>query len=256
MLEAIMTGHKEIVDTIIPFINDIVKEIGKPKFSFPSMEVDHDMYDAISEFAIEDVRHALETDDKKFREERLQPIKDAIHEKFDVIYPEQSAMIDEFIYKLQKFIVRRWLLDDGKRVDGRKLDEMRPLAAEVGLLPRVHGSGMFTRGQTQVMTVTTLGPISDAQRIEGIDDEDSKRYMHHYNFPSYSVGETKASRGPGRREIGHGALAERALEPVIPSVEEFPYAIRLVSEVLSSNGSTSQGSICVLPFPLWTRAFR
>ena len=153
-------------------------------------------------------------------------------------------MIDECMYKLQKFVVRRWLLDDGKRVDGRALDQMRPLAAEVGVLPRVHGSGVFTRGQTQVMTICTLGPVSDAQKLEGLDEEESKRYIHHYNFPAYSVGETKASRGPGRREIGHGALAERALVPVIPSIEEFPYAIRLVSEVLSSNGSTSQGSVC------------
>ena len=160
------------------------------------------------------------------------------------VYPEKIAMIDEAIYKLQKFVVRRWLLDDNKRVDGRKMDEIRPLAAEVGMLPRVHGSGLFTRGQTQVMTICTLGPVSDSQKLEGLDEEEGKRYMHHYNFPAYSVGETKASRGPGRREIGHGALAERALLPVIPSVEEFPYAIRLVSEVLSSNGSTSQGSVC------------
>ncbi|HHX57808.1 MAG TPA: polyribonucleotide nucleotidyltransferase, partial [Clostridiales bacterium] len=160
------------------------------------------------------------------------------------VYPEQIAMITECIYKLQKYVVRRWLLDDGKRVDGRGLDDIRQLAAEVGLLPRVHGSGMFTRGQTQVLTVATLGPISDSQRIDGLDEEVTKRYMHHYNFPSYSVGETRPSRGPGRREIGHGALAEKALEAVLPSVEEFPYAMRLVSEVLSSNGSTSQGSIC------------
>ena len=153
-------------------------------------------------------------------------------------------MIDECIYKLQKHVVRRWLLDEGKRVDGRKMDEIRPLAAEVGLIPRVHGSGMFTRGQTQVMTIATLGPISDSQSLDGIDGETSKRYMHQYNFPSYSVGETRPNRGPGRREIGHGALAERALEAVLPSVEEFPYAMRLVSEVLSSNGSTSQASIC------------
>ena len=244
MFDAIMAGHNEIVSSLIPFIKDIQAQIGKPKISFESMDVDHDMYDAISDFAIEKVRYAMDTDDKNIREERLQPVYAEVHAKFDGQYPEQIAMIDECMYKLQKFVVRRWLLDDGKRVDGRALDQMRPLAAEVGLLPRVHGSGVFTRGQTQVMTICTLGPVSDAQRLEGLDEEDSKRYIHHYNFPSYSVGETKASRGPGRREIGHGALAERALVPVIPSVEEFPYAIRLVSEVLSSNGSTSQGSVC------------
>ena len=244
MFEAIMAGHDEIVKSLIPFIKDIQAQIGKKKFEFTSSEVDHDMYEAISEFAIEKVRYAMDTDDKNIREERLQPVYAEVHEKFDEQYPEQIAMIDECMYKLQKFVVRRWLLDDGKRVDGRQLDQMRPLAAEVGVLPRVHGSGIFTRGQTQVMTICTLGPVSDSQKLEGLDDEEGKRYMHHYNFPSYSVGETKASRGPGRREIGHGALAERALLPVIPSVEEFPYAIRLVSEVLSSNGSTSQGSVC------------
>ena len=242
MLEAILKGHEEI-KKIVAFISDIQKQIGKKKFEFESMEVDHDMFDAIEEMAAEDVKFALDTNDKNIREERLNPIKDAIHAKFDEIYPEKIAMIDECIYKLQKKIVRNWLYE-GKRVDGRGIDEIRPLAAEVGVLPRVHGSGLFTRGQTQVLTVATLGPVSDAQRIDGLDEEDTKRYMHHYNFPSYSVGETKPSRGPGRREIGHGALAERALEPVIPSVEEFPYALRLVSEVLSSNGSTSQGSIC------------
>lgn len=242
MLEAIMTGHEEI-KKIVAFISDIQKEIGKKKFEFESMEVDHDLFDAIEELVGEKVKVALDTNDKNVREERLNPIKDEVHEKFDEQYPEKIAMIDECIYKLQKKIVRNWLYE-GKRVDGRGIDEIRPLAAEVGVLPRVHGSGLFTRGQTQVLTVATLGPVSDSQRIDGLDEEDSKRYMHHYNFPSYSVGETKPSRGPGRREIGHGALAERALEPVIPSVEEFPYALRLVSEVLSSNGSTSQGSIC------------
>ncbi len=242
MLEAILKGHEEI-KKMVAFISDIQAQIGKKKFEFESMEVDHDMFDAIEELAAEKVKFALDTNDKNVREERLNPIKDEIHAKFDEIYPEKIAMIDECIYKLQKKIVRNWLYE-GKRVDGRGIDEIRPLAAEVGVLPRVHGSGLFTRGQTQVLTVATLGPVSDAQRIDGLDEEDTKRYMHHYNFPSYSVGETKPSRGPGRREIGHGALAERALEPVIPSVEEFPYALRLVSEVLSSNGSTSQGSIC------------
>lgn len=244
MFNAIMKGHEEIVNSIIPFINKIREEIGKPKFEFESMDVDHDLFEEIQGKYTDKVKYALDTDDKNVREARLQPIKDEIHAEYDEKYPEQLAMIDECIYKLQKFIVRRWLLDEQKRVDGRGMDQMRPLAAEVGLLPRVHGSGLFTRGQTQVLTVTTLGPVSDAQKLDGLDDEDEKRYMHHYNFPSYSVGETKPSRGPGRREIGHGALAQRALEPVIPSVEEFPYAIRLVSEVLSSNGSTSQASIC------------
>ncbi|MDE6500553.1 MAG: polyribonucleotide nucleotidyltransferase [Ruminococcus sp.] len=242
MLDAIMTGHEEI-KKMVSFINEIRNEIGKPKFTFESQEVDHDMFDAIEGFASERVKFALDTDDKTVRDERLAPIVDDIHAKFDEIYPEQIPMIDECIYKLQKKIVREWLYN-GKRVDGRGIDEIRPLDAEVGLLPRVHGSGLFTRGQTQVLTVATLGPVSDSQKIDGLDEEESKRYMHQYNFPSYSVGETKPSRGPGRREIGHGALAERALAPVIPSVEDFPYAFRLVSEVLSSNGSTSQGSIC------------
>ena len=242
MLNAIKTGHKEI-QRMVEFINSIKAEIGKPKFEFESMEVDHDLFEAIEAMSAEDVKVALDTDDKNIREARLQPIKDAIHEKFDPEYPEQGAMIDECIYKLQKKIVRNWLYE-GKRVDGRALDQIRPLAAEVGVLPRVHGSGLFTRGQTQVLSIATLGPVSDAQKLDGLDEETEKRYIHHYNFPSYSVGETKPSRGPGRREIGHGALAEKALVPVLPSVEEFPYAIRVVSEVLSSNGSTSQGSIC------------
>lgn len=195
-------------------------------------------------FAIDDVRAALDTDDKRVRDERLLPVYDKVHAEFDEKFPEEADKIDDCLYKLQKFVVRRWLLDDGKRVDGRGIDEIRPLAAEVDVLKRTHGSAMFTRGQTQVLTVTTLGPVGDAQILDGIDEEDRKRYMHQYNFPSYSVGETRPSRGPGRREIGHGALAERALLPVIPSVEEFPYALRLVSEVLSSNGSTSQASIC------------
>ena len=242
MLECILTGHEEI-KKMVAFIDGIRKEIGKPKFTFESMDVDHDMFDAIEAFAADRVKVALDTNDKTVRDARLAPIIDDIHAKFDEVYPEKIAMIDECIYKLQKKIVRAWLYE-GKRVDGRGIDEIRPLAAEAGVLPRVHGSGLFTRGQTQVLTIATLGPVSEAQRIDGLDEEDTKRYMHQYNFPSYSVGETKPSRGPGRREIGHGALAERALAPVIPPVEEFPYALRLVSEVLSSNGSTSQGSIC------------
>ncbi|MDR0903312.1 MAG: polyribonucleotide nucleotidyltransferase [Ruminococcus sp.] len=242
MIEAIELGPAEI-KKIVEFIKSIQAEIGKPKIQFQSMDVDHDLFDKIEELAAEKVKIALDTDDKNIREARLQPIKDEIHAAFDEAYPDKTAMIDECIYKLQKKIVRNWLYE-GKRVDGRGIDEIRPLAAEVAVLPRVHGSGIFTRGQTQVLTVCTLGPVSDRQKLDGIDEEEFKRYIHHYNFPSYSVGETKPSRGPGRREIGHGALAERALEPVIPPVEDFPYAIRLVSEILSSNGSTSQGSIC------------
>jgi polyribonucleotide nucleotidyltransferase len=243
MLEAIKKADVEI-KKLVAFFDKAREEVGKPKKVFESMVVDPDMFEAVKAFAIEKIRYALDTDDKNIREERLAPVKDEIHAEFDPKYPEQGAMLDECIYKLQKYVVRRWLLDDGKRVDGRGLDDIRPLHAEAGIIPRVHGSGMFTRGQTQVLTITTLGPVSDSQRIDGLDEIDTKRYMHQYNFPSYSVGETRPSRGPGRREIGHGALAERALVPVIPTVDEFPYAFRLVSEVLSSNGSTSQGSIC------------
>ncbi len=242
MLDAIIKGHEEI-KKMVRFIKQVQAEIGKPKFTFESMEVPHDLFDEVEAFCAEDVKFALDTDNKVVRDERLAPIVDRVHEAFDE-KTENPAVLDEVLYKLQKKIVRRWLLDEQKRVDGRKMDEIRPLAAEVSLLPRVHGSGMFTRGQTQVLTIATLGTISEAQKLDGIDEQEQKRYIHHYNFPSYSVGETRPSRGPGRREIGHGALAERALEPVIPSVEEFPYTIRLVSEVLSSNGSTSQGSIC------------
>ena len=243
MYNGIIAGHKAN-QHIIEFIKGIQAEIGKAKFEYPSNLPPEEMIEAIKEFAMEDVKFAMDTDDKTVRDERLKPIYEKVHEHFDPIYPEQEALIDDCMYRTQKYIVRRWLLDEQKRVDGRGMDEIRPLAAEVGLLPRVHGSGMFTRGQTQVLTVATLGPVSDCQLLDGIDDEETKRYIHHYNFPSYSVGETKPSRGPGRREIGHGALAERALVPVIPPVEEFPYTLRLVSEVLSSNGSTSQGSVC------------
>ncbi len=243
MFDGIMFGHKEN-QKLVEFIKGIQAEIGKPKIDFPSNDPAPEMYEAVKDFVIEDVKAALDTDDKRVRDERLSPIYAAAHEKFDEVYPDDIAKIDDCIYKTQKYVVRRWLLDEGKRVDGRGLDDMRPLDARVDLLSRVHGSGMFTRGQTQVLTVTTLGTVGDAQELDGIDEQESKRYIHHYNFPSYSVGETKPSRGPGRREIGHGALAERALLPVIPSMEEFPYTIRLVSEVLSSNGSTSQASIC------------
>ena len=243
MLEAIMKGYAE-VQKMVEFIKGVQAEIGKPKFTFESQEVDHDLFEAIREYAEERVMAALDTDDKNVRDRNLAPIVEDVHARFDETHPDQTAMIDECLYQLQKKIVRRWLLTEGKRVDGRGMDEIRPLAAEVGLIPRVHGSGMFTRGQTQVLTIATLGTIKESQLLDGIDGETTKRYMHQYNMPSYSVGETRPSRGPGRREIGHGALAERALEPVLPSVEEFPYSMRLVSEVLSSNGSTSQASIC------------
>ncbi|HIW22320.1 MAG TPA: polyribonucleotide nucleotidyltransferase [Candidatus Acutalibacter stercoravium] len=243
MYNGIMAGH-EANQKIIQFIKGIQAEIGKEKFQYPSNKPEPGMFEAIRDYAEDAVRAALDTDDKNVRDERLKPVYEDVHQHFAEEYPDQDAKIDECLYLTQKYVVRRWLLDEQKRVDGRGMDDMRPLAAEVDLLPRVHGSGMFTRGQTQVLTVATLGSIRDNQLLDGIDEEESKRYIHHYNFPSYSVGETKPSRGPGRREIGHGALAERALVPVIPSVDEFPYTIRLVSEVLSSNGSTSQASIC------------
>ena len=243
MYSGIIAGHKAN-QHIIEFIKGIQAEIGKEKFSYPSNTPPEEMVEAVKNFALEDVKAAMDTDDKNVRDERLIPVYEKVHEHFDPLYPDQEALIDDCMYRTQKYVVRRWLLDEQKRVDGRGMDDMRPLAAEVDLLPRVHGSGMFTRGQTQVLTVATLGSIRDNQLLDGIDEEETKRYIHHYNFPSYSVGETKPSRGPGRREIGHGALAERALLPVIPSMEEFPYTLRLVSEVLSSNGSTSQGSVC------------
>jgi len=243
MFDGIMLAHEEN-KRLVAFIQEIKDAVGKPKIDFPSNDPDPAMYEAIKDFAIADIRLALDTDDKRIRDERLKPIYASVHTQFDAQYPDQLDKIEDCMYKLQKYVVRRWLLDDGKRVDGRGIDEIRPLASEVDLLARVHGSGMFTRGQTQVLTVTTLGTMRDSQLLDGLDNEDHKRYMHHYNFPSFSVGETRPSRGPGRREIGHGALAEKALLPVIPSVEEFPYSLRLVSEVISSNGSTSQGAIC------------
>ncbi len=243
MFDAIMKAHEEI-KKLCAFIKGIVAEIGKPKFDYPSGELDHDMFDKIFAFCEKDVMYAMDTDDKTVRDARMVPIQDAILEKFGQEYEGLDLMMPELVYKIQKKIVRRWLLEDKKRVDGRSMDEIRPLAAEVGFLPRVHGSGMFTRGQTQVMTICTLGTIDEAQELDTIDEEKSKRYMHHYNMPGYSTGEAKSTRSPGRREIGHGALAERSLVPVLPSVEEFPYAMRLVSEVISSNGSTSQASVC------------
>ena len=243
MFDCIMAGH-EVNKEVVKFINGIVAEIGKEKFEFESNDPDPEIMAEIEEFCIEDVKKALDTDDKLVRDAALLPIYNAVHEKFDERFEGNEAKLDEIMYLVQKHVVRAWLKDEKKRVDGRGIDEIRPLNAQVDLLPRVHGSGMFTRGQTQVLSIATLAPVSEAQKLDGLDEEVSKRYIHHYNFPSYSVGETKPSRGPGRREIGHGALAEKALAPVIPSVEDFPYAIRVVSEVLSSNGSTSQGSIC------------
>ena len=243
MFDAIMLAHKEN-QGVLEFINAIVDEIGKTKFEYPSCELDHDMFDKIFAFCEKDVMVALDTDDKTVRDARMFPIKEAILENFSEEYPELPTMMEELVYKIQKKIVSRWLLVDKKRVDGRRMDEIRPLGSEVGLLPRAHGSGLFTRGQTQVLTVATLGTLSEAQLLDGLDSDKEKRYMHHYNMPGFSTGEAKPARSPGRREIGHGALAERSLVPVLPSVDEFPYAIRLVSDVVSSNGSTSQGSVC------------
>ncbi len=244
MFDAIMFGHAEI-KKLCDFIDLIAKEVGKPeKIKYDAHHVNEELYNAVFNFALDMVKDAIDTDDKNVRDANLLVVREKIDAEFAEKYEDYSANIEEIMYKLQKYIVRRWLLDDGKRVDGRGINEIRPLSAEVGLFERTHGSGLFARGQTQVLTVATLGALGEVQKLDGLDDFEFKRYMHHYNFPSYSVGETRPSRGPGRREIGHGALAEKALEPVIPSEEEFPYAIRLVSEVLSSNGSTSQGSIC------------
>ena len=240
MMRAIRAGHEEIKKMLV-FINGIVAEIGKPKKSFTPVELDHALLADVYAKHLDEVKNAMNTDDKNVRDAAMLPIMDAIAAE----HPELTAAdLDLISYKLQKKVVRTWLLEDGKRVDGRGINEIRPLAAEVGILPRVHGSGMFTRGQTQVLTTCTLGGTKDNQLMDDLTDEQTKRYIHHYNFPPYSVGEARAPRSPGRREIGHGALAERALVPVLPSLEEFPYTIRCVSEVLSSNGSTSQASIC------------
>ena len=240
MMKAIRAGHEEI-RKMLTFINSIVAEIGKPKKSFTPVELDHALLADVYANHLEDVKAAMNTDDKNVRDAAMLPIMDAIAAE----HPELTAAdLDLISYKLQKKVVRTWLLEDGKRVDGRGINEIRPLAAEVGLLPRVHGSGMFTRGQTQVLTICTLGSTKDAQLMDDLSDTPYKRYIHHYNFPPYSVGEARAPRSPGRREIGHGNLAERALIPVLPDQAEFPYTIRCVSEVLSSNGSTSQASIC------------
>jgi polyribonucleotide nucleotidyltransferase len=243
MLDAIKKGHEEI-KRLIAFVEDIVKETGKEKFSYTPFTVPDEIFNRVAEICREELTEAMMNDDKSDRDRNVDEVSKKVHEILDEEFPDDIQAISEAFYKLQKKIVREKILYEHKRVDGRGLMDIRPLSAAVGILPRTHGSGLFQRGQTQVLTNITLGPLGDAQTLDGVDEEESKRYMHHYNFPSFSVGEAKPARGPGRREIGHGALAERALEPVIPSEEEFPYAIRLVSEVLMSNGSTSQGSVC------------
>ena len=242
MFEAIQLAHNENQKQVA-LINQMAAEIGKEKFDYPHADFNQELFDKIVESTMDEAKAALDTDDKNVREARWNKLIDHWHELYLEDYPDMDQYLEEFTYKFQKKIVKAWLLE-GHRVDGRQKNEIRPLAAEVGLLPRVHGSGLFTRGQTQVLSICTLDMMSAAQKLDTIWPEESKRYMHHYNFPGYSVGEAKPSRSPGRREIGHGALAERALLPVLPSEDEFPYAIRVVSEVVSSNGSTSQGSIC------------
>ena len=242
VLECIRVAHETNME-IVKFINGIVAEIGKPKFTFEKAAVNHALLDELCAYGMDQIEYALDTDDKNIREERLTAARRDFTEKFADKYEDFDVHIEVCLYKMQKKVVKKWLLA-GKRVDGRGMDEIRPLAAEVGVLPRVHGSGLFTRGQTQVLSICTLNTLSAAQKLDTIYPEETKRYIHHYNFPAFSTGEAKAARSTSRREIGHGALAEKALLPVIPSVEEFPYAIRVVSEVLSSNGSTSQGSIC------------
>ena len=242
MFEAIQKAHEENQKQI-ELINKMVAEIGKPKFDYPHASFDQELFDDIVANFMDEAKAAMDTDDKNVREQRWNAMIEKWHEKYLEDHPDMDQYLEEITYKFQKKIVKAWLLE-GHRVDGRQKNEIRPLAAEVGVLPRVHGSGLFTRGQTQVLSVATLDTLSANQKLDTIWEETEKRYMHHYNFPGYSVGEAKPARSPGRREIGHGALAERALLPVIPPVEEFPYAIRVVSEVVSSNGSTSQGSIC------------
>ena len=242
MFEAIKQAHEENQKQIA-LINQMVAEIGKPKFEYPHADFNYELFNKITEDFMDEAKAAMDTDDKNVREQRWNAMIEKWHEKYLEEYPNMDQYLEEITYKFQKMIVKKWLLE-GHRVDGRQKNEIRPLDAEVGVLPRVHGSGLFTRGQTQVLSVCTLDTLSANQKLDTIWEETEKRYMHHYNFPGYSVGEAKPARSPGRREIGHGALAERALLPVIPPVEEFPYAIRVVSEVVSSNGSTSQGSIC------------
>lgn len=243
MMSAILKGHEEI-KKMAGFIEGIAAEIGKPKYTYTSTAVPADLFNDVYSFGYEKMRQAVLSEDKQVRDENVDKLTSEILTNFAGKYPEMESQLDAAVYKLEKKVVREYLLKEHKRVDGRQLEEIRPLSAQVGLLPRTHGSGLFQRGQTQVLTTVTLGAMGEIQKLDGVDLEETKRYMHHYNFPSYSVGETKPSRGPGRREIGHGALAEKALEPVIPDEVSFPYAIRLVSEVLMSNGSTSQGSVC------------
>ena len=242
MFEAIKSAHEEN-QKVIALIDRMVSEVGKPKFDYPHADFNQELFDDIVANFMDEAKAAMDTDDKNVREQRWNAMIEKWHEKYLEEYPNMDQYLEEITYKFQKMIVKKWLLE-GHRVDGRQKNEIRPLDAEVGVLPRVHGSGLFTRGQTQVLSVCTLDTLSANQKLDTIWEETEKRYMHHYNFPGYSVGEAKPARSPGRREIGHGALAERALLPVIPPVEEFPYAIRVVSEVVSSNGSTSQGSIC------------
>ena len=242
MFEAIRSAHEENQKQIA-LIDQMVQEIGKPKFEYPHADFNYELFNKITADFMDEAKAAMDTDDKNVREQRWNAMIEKWHEKYLEEYPNMDQYLEEITYKFQKMIVKKWLLE-GHRVDGRQKNEIRPLDAEVGVLPRVHGSGLFTRGQTQVLSVCTLDTLSANQKLDTIWEETEKRYMHHYNFPGYSVGEAKPARSPGRREIGHGALAERALLPVIPPVEEFPYAIRVVSEVVSSNGSTSQGSIC------------
>ena len=242
MFEAIKSAHEEN-QKVLALIDQMVAEVGKPKFEYPHADFNQELFDKIVADFMDEAKAAMDTDDKNVREARWNAMIEKWHEKYLEEYPDMDQYLEEFTYKFQKKIVKQWLLE-GHRVDGRQKNEIRPLAAEVGVLPRTHGSGLFTRGQTQVLSVCTLDTLSANQKLDTIWEETEKRYMHHYNFPGYSVGEAKPARSPGRREIGHGALAERALVPVLPSVDEFPYAIRVVSEVLSSNGSTSQGSIC------------
>ena len=248
MLEAIKKGHEEI-KKICKFISKMKEEIGKPKFEYKSFSVDEEIFEYLSNNYKEDMKIAVTEKEKQVRDENISKLTEKITAEYIEKFGEEKAeedklQIGEALYKLEKKVVRDMIFYEHKRVDGRTLDEIRPLSCEVGILPRVHGSALFTRGLTQVMSIATLGMVSEEQELDGIDTEESKRYMHQYNFPGYSVGEAKTSRGPGRREIGHGALAEKALVPVLPSKEEFPYSIRVVSEILSSNGSTSQGSIC------------
>ena len=245
MIEAIFAAH-EINQKIIAFIDTIVADCGKPKHSYQSYDVDAELWEDMTSFIPgPEMEEAVFTDEKQVREENIRLLKERLKERYEETHPEWIPMLGEALYKYQKKTVRKMILKDHKRPDGRAITQIRPLAAEIDMIPRAHGSAMFTRGQTQICDVVTLAPLSEAQKIDGLDEnETSKRYMHQYNFPAYSVGETKVSRGPGRREIGHGALAERALVPVLPSPEEFPYAIRAVSETFESNGSTSQASIC------------